>query len=688
MTTVFIDGIDEHEVNSYKAWLQYSGKSSSDYTRQITPLISNIVVEEDSLILKSAKEELVQAISSMFGISPKVTKKKETDKALILTTALTELPNNSDYTVSNEGFRIETVNNQEIYIAGKTDQGILYGVYHILRLLQMEESIVDLSIYENPVNQVRMVNHWDNIDGSIERGYAGKSIFFKDNQFRKNFTRLKDYARLLASVGINSVSINNVNVHQVESKLITHDYLPDVKRVAAIFRAYGVSTYLSVNYASPIEIGGIDTADPLDNRVKDFWKQAAETIYSYIPDFGGFVVKADSENRPGPFTYDRNHAEGSNMLAEALEPFGGHVVWRCFVYNCKQDWRDRVTDRARAAYDHFMPLDGEFKDNVILQIKNGPMDFQVREPVSPLIGGLKNTNQFIEFQITQEYLGQQKHLAYLIPQWKEVMEFDTYSEGENSTVKKIVSGVLLNQKISGVAAVTNIGDDHNWTGHTLAQANFYGYGRLTWNSDISSEQIADEWIRCTFGNIEQIKSIVSKMLMNSWEVYENYTSPLGVGWMVNPNHHYGPNIDGYEYQAWGTYHFADRDGIGVDRTVETGTGYSGQYFSPCAEVYESLEQCPDELILFFHHVPYTHQLHSGKTVIQHIYDTHFLGVEQALGMVNQWKELEGTMDITRYEEVLDRLKGQYEHSKEWRDIINTYFYRKSGIDDKHKRKIY
>lgn len=435
-------------------------------------------------------------------------------------------------------------------------------------------------------------------------------------------------------------------------------------------------------------IGGLDTADPLDEEVRKWWRTTAEEIYQRIGDFGGFIVKADSENRPGPFTYNRTHADGANMLAKALEPFGGVVIWRCFVYNCHQDWRDRTTDRARAAYDHFKPLDGEFLDNVILQIKNGPMDFQVREPVSPLFGAMPLTNQILEFQITQEYTGQQKHLCYLVPQWKEVLDFDTYANGKDSAVKNVVDGSLYPYKYSGISAVTNIGDDANWTGHKLAQANLYGYGRLIWNPDLTEEQISKEWIIQTLGDDADVLEQVSRMLADSREIYENYTAPLGVGWMVNINHHFGPSVDGYEYSVWGTYHFADHKGIGVNRTMNSGTGFTGQYGKENTEIYESLENCPDNLLLFFHHVPYTHTLKSGKTVIQHIYDTHFQGVEQAEELKLRWSQLEGKIEEKQYQDVLERLDFQVNHSKEWRDIINTYFYRKSDIEDLHKRTIY
>lgn len=445
---------------------------------------------------------------------------------------------------------------------------------------------------------------------------------------------------------------------------------------------------MSVDFASPIELGNLSTADPLDKSVAKWWRDAATEIYHFIPDFGGFLVKADSESRPGPFTYGRDHAEGANMLASALKPYGGVVIWRCFVYNCKQDWRDTKTDRANAAYDNFMPLDGQFLDNVILQIKNGPMDFQVREPVSPLLGGLRNTNQIMELQITQEYTGQQKHVCFLVPQWKEILDFDTLSKGKGSTIKKIIAGEVHPQEHCGIAAVSNIGNDLNWTGHQLAQANLYGYGRLAYNPDLSAEGIAEEWVRLTFSSNDIVVKTICDILLNSWQTYEKYTTPLGIGWMVNPNHHYGPNVDGYEYSHWGTYHRADLFGIGVDRSIETGTGFAGKYIGENAQMYNSIDSCPEELLLFFHYVPYRYMLKSGKTLIQHIYDSHFEGVAQVKEFKKQWLSLKAHIDEERFSNVLNRLDVQIKDAIEWRDVVNTYFYRKSGIPDEKGRKIY
>ncbi|SFL52503.1 alpha-glucuronidase [Gracilibacillus orientalis] len=676
----------------YNMWLQYQPITDSKTKEQYQHLFDHVCVLSEGLQVQAAKDEVHTAVPQMLDMDLTITEDINNSKIVIgnksdLAQLLDDNQQSKLADISDEGFLIVS-NEKQLIIAGNSDVAVLYGVHHLLRRMQLHEDITRLSVVEQPKNQFRMLNQWDNFDGSIERGYSGRSIFYQYNQFVEDKTRIKDYARFLSSVGINAISINNVNVWEEETFFITKKYLPEIQAIAGIFRAYGITLYLSINFASPITIGDLHTADPFEEDVKNWWKEKAKEIYDYIPDFGGFVVKADSENRPGPFTYDRDHADGSNMLAEALEPFQGKVIWRCFVYNHLQDWRDRSTDRARAAYDHFKPLDGRFHENVILQVKNGPMDFQVREPVSPLMGAMPHTNQMIEFQVAQEYTGQQIDLCYLIPQWKEVLAFDTYLKGEGTSIEEIVAGNIHHYKYSGIAAVSNIGDDGNWTGNTLAQANLYGYGRLIWNPSLSSEQIAQEWIEQTFGMDEKVLNTIEDMLLNAWEIYENYTAPLGVGWMVTPGVHYGPNIDGYEYAKWGTYHFADRDGIGVDRTKETGTGYIEQYQEPHQTIYNDLKQVPDELLLFFHHVPYKYTLKSGKTVIQHIYDTHFKGFEQVEWLIDQWNGLSKHVDSDRFENVKARLERQLENAKEWRDQINTYFYRKSGISDQHERTIY
>ncbi|MGP9707710.1 alpha-glucuronidase [Brachybacterium sp. AOP24-D1-21] len=547
-----------------------------------------------------------------------------------------------------------------------------------------------------PAQAIRMLDHWDNMTvhsvmGQVERGYAGGSLFYEDGELREDLTRVEQYARLLASIGINRVSLNNVNVHAREATLLT-SRLNQVARLAEVFRGQGISVHLAVSFASPILLGGLTTSDPLDAEVQDWWAATAEAVYAAIPDFGGFVVKADSEGQPGPFAYGRDHTDGANLLARALAPHGGEVFWRAFVYDHHQDWRDRSTDRARAAHDHFAPLDGTFDDNVIVQVKHGPLDFQVREAVSPVIGAMPRTRLAVELQITQEYTGQQKHLCYLAPWWSENLRFPfgnsdpAAAEASAPTVAQIVAGTA--ERPGGVVAVSNVGADAFWTGHPLAQANLFALGRLAWDPDLSPQQILEEWIGATFGADPLVAEVLEDLLGESWQLYESYTAPLGVGFMVRPGHHYGPDVDGYEYTPWGTYHFADRDGLGVDRTVATGTGFAGLFPEPWASLYESPQTCPDELLLFFHHVPYTHRLHSGKTVIQHIYDSRADGYERVLQLRPRWQELEGRVPTALHERVTALLHEQERSAEEWRDQLRTYFFRASGIPDESGRPIH
>ena len=587
-----------------------------------------------------------------------------------------------------EGYRVTAGNGKAILESGG-ERGMLYGVFALLRQLQLSGGTFDDFSWQQdtaPANPLRMLNHWDNMDGSIERGYSGKSFFFENEEVVVN-QRTKDYARLTSSVGINAVVINNVNVVKAASWLISDRYYGKLRQMQEIFAAYGIDLYLSINFAAPMELGGLTLSDPCDPGVQQWWKEKAKEIWQKLPGFGGFLVKADSEGRPGPFTYGRTHADGANMLADAVAPFGGKIIWRCFVYNCRQDWRDAKIDRPKAAYDNFMPLDGQFRDNVILQIKNGPMDFQVREPVAPLFGGLKHTNMMIEFQIAQEYTGQQRHVCYLMPWFRQVLEQDMCVPGVPSRVADLVSGRSYGNQNCGMAAVANTGNDLNWTGHDLAAANWYGFGRLAYDMTADPLDIAREWVQLTFGSNAQVVDTLTAILMDSWPAYEKYTSPLGIGWMVSPNNHYGPSVDGYEYDRWGTYHRASHRGLGVERG-RTGTDYCRQYNEPLCSLYENVDTCPDELVLFFHRLPYTHRLKSGKTVIQHIYDTHFEGAEMAEGFLSKLEAIKNLLPEDAYERMHARLTHQMEHSKDWRDIINTYFHRISDIDDEQGRKIY
>ncbi|PZG18471.1 alpha-glucuronidase [Nonomuraea aridisoli] len=581
-----------------------------------------------------------------------------------------------------EGFVLSRRDGVTTVVAGGPS-GLLYGLFEVVRRGEAAFGADLPAETHRPALHRRMLDHWDNIDvhpvmGQVERGYAGGSIFWRDGAPRGDLARVRAYGRLLAACGVNAVAVNNVNVHATEAHLLT-DRLGEVAAIAAELRPYGIRVHLSVNFASPIVLGGLETADPLDDGVRAWWARTTERVYETIPDFGGYVVKADSEGQPGPFAYGRDHADGANMLADALAPFGGVVHWRAFVYDHRQDWRDRSTDRARAAHDHFAPLDGRFRDNAIVQVKYGPIDFQVREPVSPVIAAMPDTRLAVELQVTQEYTGQQRHVCYLAPMWREVLGFRPWGP----------DGRAVSDVATELVAVSNVGDDPYWTGHPLAQANLYAFGRLAWAPGLDPADVLDEWISLTFpGDTGRLRRTLHEIMDGSWRTYERYTAPLGVGFMVRPGHHYGPDVDGYEYTPWGTYHFADRDGVGVDRTRATGTGFTGQYPQPWSDVYESLEECPDELLLFFHHVPYGHVLHDGTTVIQHIYDTHFAGAEEAAAMREQWEKAAGDVPPELHAKVRELLDEQVRGAREWRDQINTYFFRKSGIPDAHGRRVY
>jgi alpha-glucuronidase len=570
-----------------------------------------------------------------------------------------------------------------VIITATNDRGVLYGVFALLSKIARGESIVALDKLQQPYARIRWVNQWDNLDGRIERGYGGASIFFEAGKVRADLTRAGQYARLLASVGINGCTVNNVNA---APEVLDDNFIPQLARIADAFRAWGVQLSISVDLSSPKVIGGLQTFDPLDPLVAEWWRKKIDEIYRLIPDFAGVVIKADSEGRSGPSAYGRTHADAANVVARALKPHGGVVFYRAFVYNHHLDWRNLKNDRAKAAYDNFYPLDGDFDDNAIVQIKNGPIDFQVREPVSPLFAGLHRTNEAIELQITQEYTGQQKQLCFLVPMWKEALDFDMRIGDQHTPVKDLVSGRVFHRPLGGFAGVANVGMDANWLGSPLAMANLYGYGRLAWNPNLTSEQIIDEWTRLTFGSDPLVVPTINDLQLRSWHVYENYTGPLGAGTLTNiTGNHYDPAPESSENNGWGQWHRADHEGIGMDRTVATGTGFIGQYPAAVQTIYEPLPACPDELLLFFHHVPYRYVLHSGKTVIQHIYDSHYEGAEQAQDFVRQWKDLAGHIDGERYRDILARFEFQAGEAVRWRDTICQWIYQLSGIADQKGR---
>ena len=584
--------------------------------------------------------------------------------------------------LSHDGYRLYR-DGKVLVIEGGDDRGVLYGTFALLREIAEQRSLTSIDEGSVPWAAVRWTNEWDNPNGTIERGYAGPSIFFKDGKVRADLSRAAAYARLLSSVGIDGCTINNVNA---DINLLRSENLKDLARIADVLRPYGVRMSLSVDMSSPEVIGGLPTFDPLNPEVAAWWKTKIDEIYAAIPDFGGVVIKADSEGRVGPSKYGRSPADAANVVARALKPHGGLVLYRGFVYNNHLDWHDMKADRARAGYDNFHSLDGKFDDNVIVQIKYGPIDFQVREPVSPLFAGLPHTNEAIELQVTQEYTGQQRHLVYLVPMWKELLDTDMSASTTAAPlpVKLMVSGhatTTQRHTAGGFVGVSNVGTD-GWLGNPLAMANLYGYGRLAWDPNLSAAAISDEWTRLTFGNAPEVRVTINKLELDSWHIYESYTGPLGIGTLTDIlGAHFGPGIESAEHNGWGQWIRADDHGVGMDRTVATGTGYIGQYPAPLAATYESLATCPDNLLLFMHHVPYTYRLHSGLTVMQHVDNTHYWGAEAAAEQVPAWESLRGKVPDATYSEVLKRLKYQAGAAIVWRDAITRWFTKESGIPD-------
>ena len=563
--------------------------------------------------------------------------------------------------------RVDAAMGEDYRIADGTitggETGALYGAYAFIEALATGAEMP--CGRRHPFYPLRMINCWDNADGTIERGYSGRSLWFEGGRMTWDDARVRQLGRMLASAGLNVLCVNNVNVRN-EAELLIEDWLPDLARLAALFRPFGVRLMVSIDFSRPMA-HGVPTADPLDARVQEWWKARADAVWAAVPDLAGFVVKADSEHRPGPFTYGRTHAEGANMLARAIAPHGGVLVWRAFVYNCLQDWRDTTTDRPKAAYDTYAPLDGQFDDNVILQVKYGPFDFQVREPLSPTLLAMPNTRLSLEVQLAQEYTGHQIDIFAMNPMWRELID------------------ELTPGRVQAVTAVGNLGRDDNYTGHPFAAANLYGFGRFAWDPLVSPEAVLRRWARLTYAQDAAHEDALVRLLMESRSVYEQYTAPLGLCWMVTPHDHYGPNPDGYEYDLWGTYHKANRDAVGIDRTSR-GTGYAAQYPDATRKKYESLETCPDNLLLFFHRLRYDYVMRDGRTLIQRIYDDHFEGCERAEAMARALASLE-LPDPDRTE-ALARMERQVRNAREWRDVINTFFRRLSGVDDAHGRRIY
>lgn len=566
-----------------------------------------------------------------------------------------------------DGFKI-IGHRDRIKVTAHEPAGLLYAAYHLLQLQETDQQVLNLNVEEIPSFNIRMLNHWDNLDRTVERGYAGYSLWQWDDLPGQLSPRYEAYARTNASIGINATVINNVNA---SPQILSSEYLLKLKGLSDVFRRYGIKVYLSVNFSSPKILGGTSDSDPLNPQVILWWKNKVKEIYSVIPDFGGFLVKANSEGQPGPQDYGRTHAEGANMLAHILKPYQGLVMWRAFVYNPSTE------DRAKQAYQEFVPLDGQFSDNVIIQIKNGPIDFQPREPFNPLFGALKKSHEMVEFQITQEYLGFSNHLVYLAPLFKETLDRDTYADGKGSTVARLTDGTLRPARKTAIAAVANIGDDTNWTGHHFAQANWYAYGRLAWNHQLASEQIAEEWIAMTFSKDKQFIAAVKEMMMTSREAAVNYMMPLGLHHIFAFDHHYGPEPWGDQkggrpdWMPW-YYHQADTIGVGFDRTAR-GSNAISQYSPHVANIYGDILLCPDQYLLWFHHVPWHYTMKSGLSLWDELCYQYDLGVKQVRDMQKVWDRLENQVDQQRFAEVQSKLKIQAKDAVWWKDACLLYF---------------
>jgi alpha-glucuronidase len=636
-------------------------------------------IQEESATFQIIKNELTKSFPALGIGEVSITSKAAKNMLLIGTPeskAVAGRLNEKELAdLGNDGFVIRRLKGDgTILVAANTDIGALYGVYEFLRLLKT--GLSDLSAIdrvETPSYQRRILNHWDNLDGTVERGYAGRSIWKWDELPSTISPRYEAYARANASIGINGTVLNNVNA---SPDILTKDYLEKVKVLAGIFRPYGIKVYLSVNFSSPKALGGLENSDPLNDQVKAWWNDKADEIYAMIPDFGGFLVKANSEGLPGPQDYGRTHADGANMLADALAPHGGIVMWRAFVYNPDGD------DRAKQAYKEFVPLDGQFRKNVIIQVKNGPIDFQPREPISPLFGAMKHTTIMPEFQITQEYLGFSDHLVFLSTLFEECLDADTYAEGPNTTIARITDGEVFNDSITAIAGVANIGEDANWCGHHFAQANWYAFGRLAWDNRLSSAQIATEWLKQTFTRDNDFVAQMKTVMLQSREAVVNYMTPIGLHHLMGWGHHYGPEpwceVPGARPDWLPTYyHKADSAGIGFDRST-SGSGAVLQYAEPLRSIYDNPSTCPEMYLLWFHHLPWDYVLHNGNTLWDELCYKYSSGVDRVKVFQKTWDRMEGKVDGQRFKEVQAKLAIQATEAMWWRDACLLYFQTFSG----------
>lgn len=663
--------------DGYDLWLRYKPVENKTRLTSYRQLVTAIQVNGNTATLQAAKEELLLAWKGLTGYSIPVTTITNKNGTILLTNSallpskIRSLIQKDLDKAGTEGFLISSqkINGKNgILITGNSDVAVLYGVFHFLRLLQTEQPINSLHIISSPRLKLRLLNHWDNLTRTVERGYAGFSIWNWHTLPGYMDKRYIDYARANASIGINGTVLTNVNANAV---ILSADYLKKVAALANVFRTYGIKVYLTARFSAPVETGGLKTADPLDPAVQEWWNTKVKEIYQLIPDFGGFLVKANSEGQPGPQDYKRTHADGANMLADAVAPYNGIVMWRAFVYSAEVP-----DDRHKQAYNEFVPLDGKFRSNVMVQVKNGAIDFMPREPFHPLFGAMPKTPLMMEFQVTQEYLGQGTNLVYLAPLFKEVLQSDTYYKGKGSTVAKVIDGSLDHHSLNGMAGVANIGNDINWCGHPFAQANWYAIGRLGWDYNLSSEQIAEEWLRMTYSNKASFLTVASQLMLQSRDIMVQYSNPIGLHHIMGTGHHYGPApwVNNLNRPEWNPvyYHKADSTGIGFNRT-STGSNAIAQYFPEARKLWEDINTCEEKYLLWFHHVPWDFIMKSDRTLWEELCYQYYTGAEKVKQMQQTWKGLQSFVDKDRFEQVRQLLAVQYEEAVWWRNACLLYF---------------
>ena len=660
--------------DGYRLWLRYDEINDRVLREEYAAKLPQLYQDGSSLVLNSAGDELHLGLSGLLGRKiPRVNTVPDKgvvvgviDQSRLLDTVI---PDALKDDVRSEGFLL-FYDGKRAYVAGKDERGVLYGVFALLRHLQQGLPLEQLQITDSPKVKVRILNHWDNLDGTVERGYAGFSIWNWHQLPDYLDPRYTDYARANASIGINGAVVTNVNAKAI---IFRPDYLKKAAALADVFRPYGIKLYLTARFSAPIELGGLPTADPANAQVQAWWAKKAADIYALIPDFGGFVVKANSEGQPGPREYNRSHAEGANMLADALAPYGGIVMWRAFVYS-----NEEPVDRAKQAYNEFVPLDGKFRKNVVVQVKNGPIDFQPREPIHPLFGAMPGTALALEFQITKEYLGQGTHLVGLGKLFEEVLQTDTYAGNRRgTTVVKIINGELYqDDRLTAMAGVANIGTARNWTGNLFGQADWYAFGRMAWNPELRADDIFREWAGLTFPENKRVQQTAIQLLAGSHAACVSYMTPLGLHHIMGPDHHYGPGpwVQDMPRADWTSvyYHKADSTGIGFDRTI-TGSDALAQYSPEFAQQFNNPSTCPPEYLLWFHHLPWDHHLPSGNTVWEQLCREYHAGAVKVGEMKASWTAIEGLTDKERYAQVLMHLNIQEKEAKWWRDACLSYF---------------